>query len=156
MKITIRRQFMARLKVGIIGTGSISDAHINAYLRNPNVELYALQNATLPHLEAKAKKYGVTRYTTDLKEFLAIPELDAVSVCTSNIAHAPNSIAALEAGKNVLCEKPMALNAGESQAMVDAAKQSGKLLMIGFVRRFGPDCALLKEFIDAGDLGEIY
>ena len=147
---------MAKLKVGIIGTGSISDAHINAYLHNPNVELYAFHNATLPHLEAKAKKYGVTRYTTDLREFLAIPELAAVRICTANAAHAPGTIAALEAGKHVLCEKPIAMNAGDSQAMADAAKKNGKLLMIAFVRRFGADCVQVKEFIDAGDLGEIY
>jgi predicted dehydrogenase len=147
---------MSRLKVGIIGTGSISDAHINAYLHNPNVELYAFQNATLPHLEAKAKKYGIARYTTDLKEFLALPELDAVSVCVANSAHAHVTIAAMEAGKHVLCEKPMAINAPEAAAMADAAKKSGKLLMIGFVRRFWPDCVLLKDFIDSGELGEIY
>jgi predicted dehydrogenase len=147
---------MNRVKVGVIGTGSISDAHINAYLRNPNVELYAFQNATLPHLEAKAKKYGITRYTTDLKEFLAMPELEAVSVCVSNIAHAPVTIAALEAGKHVLCEKPMAMNAAEAESMAAAAEKSGKLLMTGFVRRFWPDCAVLRDFIEAGDLGEIY
>ena len=97
------------------------------------------------------------RLYTDKDEMLrACPEIDAVSVCTWNSAHAECTIAALNAGKNVLCEKPMAMNAAEAEAMYDAAKKSGKLLMIGFVRRFGNDCSIAKEFIDAGNFGEIY
>ena len=66
------------------------------------------------------------------------------------------AIAALRAGKHVLCEKPMALNTAQAQEMEKAAKENGKLLMIGFVRRFGNDCAVLKDFIDSGSFGEIY
>ena len=87
---------------------------------------------------------------------LALKELDAVSVCTWNSAHAECAIAALRAGKHVLCEKPMALNTAQAQEMEKAAKENDKLLMIGFVRRFGNDCAVLKDFIDNGSFGEIY
>ena len=79
-----------------------------------------------------------------------------MSVCTWNSAHAECAIAALRAGKHVLCEKPMALNTAQAQEMEKAAKENGKLLMIGFVRRFGNDCAVLKDFIDGGSFGDIY
>ena len=76
-------------------------------------------------------------------------------MCTWNAAHAECAIAALNAGKHVLCEKPMAMNADEAHRMQEAAEKNGKLLMIGFVRRFGNDCAILKDFIDNGYFGDI-
>jgi predicted dehydrogenase len=85
-----------------------------------------------------------------------VPELDAVSVCTWNSEHAPTAIAALNAGKHVLCEKPMAVNEAAAREMLNAAEKNNKLLMIGFVRRFGNDCGILKDFIDKDYLGEIY
>ena len=86
----------------------------------------------------------------------AVPEIDAVSICTWNAAHADCAIAALEAGKHVLCEKPMAVSVAQAEAMRDAAQRSGKLLMMGFVRRFGNDCDVVKDFIDKGYFGDIY
>lgn len=145
------------LKVAVIGVGSISSVHIEGYRHNPDVELYAFCDIDAKKLEEKGKKYGVTRLYTDLDTMLAeLPELDAVSVCTWNSAHAPCTIKALNAGKHVLCEKPMALNAKEAQEMIDASKKNGKKLMIGFVRRFGNDTAVTRDFINAGNLGDIY
>ena len=145
------------LKVAVIGVGSISSVHIEGYRHNPDVELYAFCDIDAKKLEEKGKKYGVTRLYTDLDTMLAeLPELDAVSVCTWNSAHAPCTIKALNAGKHVLCEKPMALNAKEAQEMIDASKKNGKKLMIGFVRRFGNDTAGTRDFINAGNLGDIY
>ena len=145
------------LKVAVIGVGSISSVHIEGYRHNPDVELYAFCDIDAKKLEEKGKKYGVTRLYTDLDTMLAeLPEIDAVSVCTWNSAHAPCTIKALNAGKHVLCEKPMALNAKEAQEMIDASKKNGKKLMIGFVRRFGNDTAVTRDFINAGNLGDIY
>ena len=87
---------------------------------------------------------------------LKLEELDAVSVTTWNNGHAHISIAALKAGKNVLCEKPLAMNAIEAQEIVDVAKQTGKLLMVGFVRRFEDNVKLLKKSVEAGKLGKVY
>lgn len=99
---------MSKLKVGVIGVGNISQEHIHAYLNNPNVELYAFCDINEAQLKKMSEKYGITRCYTDKEEMLrALPELDALSVCTWNSAHAPCTIAALEAGKHVLCEKPM-------------------------------------------------
>ncbi|HCA30537.1 MAG TPA: oxidoreductase [Ruminococcaceae bacterium] len=148
---------MSKIKVAVIGTGSISGSHINGYIQNPDAELYAFCDINNEQLKAAGEKYGVTRLYTDMDEMLAaLPELDAVSVCTWNSAHAQCAIAALNAGKHVLCEKPMAMNANQARAMKEAAEKSGKLLMIGFVRRFGNDCKILKEFINADYFGEIY
>ncbi|MBO7358794.1 MAG: Gfo/Idh/MocA family oxidoreductase [Clostridia bacterium] len=146
-----------KLKVAIVGAGGISEVHIAGYKALDNVELYALCDINEERLKEKGARHGVSRLFTDEAEMLrALPEIDAVSVTTWNSQHAPCAIMALEAGKHVICEKPMAMNAEEAAAMEAAAKKAGKLLMIGFVRRFGNDCEVLKDFIDAGDFGEIY
>lgn len=150
---------MRKIKIGIIGTGGISECHIDAYKKNPEVELYAFCDINRERVEAKAAKHGIPqeRVFTDKDEMLrALPGIDAVSVCTWNSAHAECSIAALKAGKHVLCEKPMAMNAREGAAMKAAADEAGKLLMIGFVRRHGNDARVVKDFIDKGFFGEIY
>lgn len=148
---------MEKLKIGVIGTGGIAQEHIAAYRNNPYVELYAFCDIVEENLRRVGEKYGVERLYRSPEEMLcALPELDAVSVCTWNCAHAPCAIAALEAGCHVLCEKPMALNAEEARQMAETARRTGKLLMIGFVRRFGNDCQVLKDFIDNGYFGPIY
>ncbi len=146
-----------KIKVAVVGVGNIAESHIHGYLNNPNVDLYAFCDIREERLNEMGKKYGVTRLYTDEETMLKeLPELDAVSVCTWNSAHAPCTIAALKAGKNVLCEKPMATSAKEAKEMLAAAKEAGKLLMIGFVRRYGNDCAIVKDYIDNGFFGDIY
>ena len=147
---------MEKIKVGIIGVGNISAEHIAAYQKNPYVELYAFCDINEAQLKKRAGEYGVSRTFTKKEDMLALPELDAVSVCTWNSAHAECTIAALEAGKHVLCEKPMATNAEDALRMREAAERNGKLLMIGFVRRFGNDCAILQDFINDGFFGDLY
>lgn len=147
---------MEKMRVGVIGTGNISNCHLDGYRSNPNVEIYALCDINEARVKEKGEKYNVTRLYTDYNEMLKLPELDAVSVCTWNKEHAAAVIAALNAGKHVLCEKPMAMNATEALEMQRVAKENNKLLMIGFVRRYGNDAALLKDFVDAGTLGDIY
>ena len=148
---------MSKIKVAVIGTGSISNSHIAAYLKNEDAELYALCDIDADRLKAAGERWGVSRLYTDEGEMLAaLPEIDAVSVCTWNSAHMPCTIQALRAGKHVLCEKPMALNAQEAQKMLDTAKACNRKLMIGFVRRFGNDTQVMRDFIDGGALGEIY
>lgn len=147
---------MRKIKVAIIGTGSISNMHAAAYKKLENVEIVAACDINKERVEAFAKHYDIPKTFTDYNEMLKLEEIDAVSVTTWNNVHAPASIAALKAGKNVLCEKPLAINAELGQQMVDAAKDANKLLMVGFVRRFGENTIALKNFIDNGDLGEIY
>lgn len=147
---------MNKIKIGIIGVGSIAKVHIDAYLKNPDVELYAFCDLNEKRLKEMGEEYKITRLFTDLKDMLALEEIDAVSVCTWNSSHAPCTIAALEAGKHVLCEKPMSVNRADAVKMKEAADKSGKLLMIGFVRRFGNDCSILKDFVKADYFGEFY
>ncbi|MEG1442095.1 MAG: Gfo/Idh/MocA family oxidoreductase, partial [Oscillospiraceae bacterium] len=99
---------MNKIKVGIIGTGNISREHIGAYLKNPNVELYAFCDINEEQLNKMGDEFGVSRRFTNKEDMLALNEIDAVSVCTWNAAHAECTISALNAGKHVLCEKPMA------------------------------------------------
>ena len=148
---------MEKLKIGIIGVGSISECHISGYLKREDCELYAFCDINEQRLKEKGEKYGITRLYTDKDKMLAeCPQLDAVSVCTWNCAHAECSIAALKAGKNVLCEKPMAMNSKEAAEMKKAADESGKLLMIGFVRRYGNDTDTVMDFVNSNTFGDFY
>ena len=116
---------MAKLKVAVVGVGSISRTHIEGYLKNPDVELCAFCDINEDRLKYMGEKYGITRLYTDEATMLdEIPELDAVSVCTWNSAHAPCTIMALNAGKHVLCEKPMAMNTAEAIEMQEAAQRN--------------------------------
>lgn len=148
-----------KLKIGIIGCGNIAHTHCDAYKKDPRVELYAFCDLEIAKAERLAEVCGVLpegRVFTDAEEMLRLPEIDAVSVCTWNSAHAPCVIAALKAGKHVLCEKPMTVTAALAEEMLAAQRESGKHLQIGFVRRYGDDCALLKEYVDDGFFGDIY
>ena len=145
------------INIALIGVGNIAEAHLTAYRNNPDVNVIAFCDINPKRLAYMGEKWGVDKLFTDMNEmFAAVPEIDAVSVCTWNAAHAPCTIAALKAGKHVLCEKPMAMNAQEAEEMMATAKECGKLLMIGFVRRHGNDCKIVREFLDTGYFGELY
>lgn len=144
------------LNVGIIGAGGISECHTLGYKNNGNVKVMAVCDINEQRAKAYAEKYGIPHAFTDYREMLKMKELDAVSVTTWNNGHAPISIAALKAGKHVLCEKPLAMNAAEAQQMVDTAKETGKLLMVGFVRRFEDNVKYLKSSIESGHFGTVY
>lgn len=146
-----------KLRIGLIGCGAISNAHMGGYLENnARAELVACCDLDEEKAKAYAEKYGFPRYYTDYNEMMSKETLDCVSVCTWNTAHKGASIAALKGGANVLCEKPMAMNANEAREMMAAAKESGKLLQIGFVRRFGTDADAVMKLKNAGLLGDIY
>ena len=147
---------MSKLRIAVIGAGSISDAHLQAYGANPEAELAAVCDRNGARARAKAEAFGAARTYTDYRELLAQPDIDAVSVCTWNDSHAEISIAALEAGKHVLCEKPLCRTVEEALRVEDAVRRSGRVLQVGFVRRYNGNTQLLKSFIDAGELGSIY
>jgi len=147
---------MGKIKVGVIGAGSISEMHLNAYDNNKEVELAAVCDLNEERAKQKEAKYGAKRIYTDYKELLSDPGIDAVSICTWNNSHAPISITALEAGKHVLCEKPLCKTVEEALKVEEAVHKSGKILQVGYVRRLGTNMKVLKNFIDEGDLGDIY
>ena len=148
---------MAKVKIGIIGVGNISESHIAGYKKDPNAELYAFCDINEERLKAKGARHGVTRLYTSVEDMVnSLPELDAVSVCVWNCNHYECTMAALRAGKHVLCEKPLAMNEAQAQEMHDFAKAQGKLLMVGFVRRFMYETEELKRLTDENFFGEMY
>ncbi|MBE6541561.1 MAG: Gfo/Idh/MocA family oxidoreductase [Ruminococcaceae bacterium] len=148
---------MEKIKVGIIGTGGISQVHMGGYKALPDrVEVVAVCDIDENKVKNYAAKYDVPRWYTDFNEMMAKENLDCVSVCTWNSVHKDATIAALRGGANVICEKPMAMNAAEAEEMLNTAKETGKLLQIGFVRRFGGDTALVQQYAKDGLLGDIY
>ncbi len=145
------------IKLGFIGTGSIAHAHGDAYQKmGDRIDYVACCDLNEERAKKFAEKYGFKKYYTDYKQMLAENEFDAVEVCTWNSAHAECTIAALNAGANVKCEKPMAMNTEEAIAMKEAAEKNGKLLMIGFVRRHGNDANAAIDFIQKDFLGDVY
>ncbi|WP_338788722.1 Gfo/Idh/MocA family oxidoreductase [Metabacillus sp. FJAT-53654] len=147
---------MSKLKIGVIGAGSISDMHLQSYEKNERVELYAVCDMNIKRAEEKATKYGAAKYYDDYHSLLADETIDAVSICTWNNSHAEITIAALKAGKHVLVEKPLCTSVEEAKNIEETVKQTGKVLQVGFVRRYASNTKLLKEFIDADELGDIY
>jgi UDP-N-acetylglucosamine 3-dehydrogenase len=147
---------MSKLKVGVIGCGSIAKhRHIPEYAANENVELVAFCDIVESRANEMAKEYGGKSYTS-YEDLLANSDVEAVSVCTPNYLHAPVSIAALNAGKHVLCEKPMATSLEEAESMIEAAKKNDKKLMIGHNQRFVPSHQKARQMIENGELGKIY
>lgn len=147
---------MKPLKIGVIGCGSIAKhRHIPEYMANEHAEIVAVCDIVKDRAEEMADQIGAKAYT-DYKELLKDESIKAVSVCTPNALHAPISINALKAGKHVLCEKPMATSTEEAQAMIDAANQAGRKLMIGHNQRFVPSHQKAKELISKGEAGKIY
>ena len=144
------------LKVGVIGGGSISEFHIKPYMKNDGVELVALCDSNEQRLAEVGERYRITALYSDYEELLQNRKIDAVSICTWNNTHAEIAIAALEAGKHVLVEKPLCMTVEEALAVEAAVKKAGKVLQVGFVRRHGDNTKLLKQFIDQDELGEIY
>lgn len=145
------------LKIGIIGNGGIANAHMGGYLElGDRVEVIACCDINFEKAKEFAARYNIPNVYDNCYDMLRDTALDAVSVCTWNAAHCECTVAALNAGVNVLCEKPMAMNAEEAIRMETAAKQAGKLLMLGFVRRQGDDAARAIELIKNGDVGEVY
>jgi len=143
--------------LGIIGAGAVAQvAHLPAFKRIPQVEVLALCDIDESKLRKVAEKHGIKKIYTDFEDLLQLEELDGVVIAVPNYLHAPMTIAALQHGKHVLCEKPMAMRASEAREMVKAATQAQKKLMIGFNHRFRPDVQVLKKFIERGELGEIF
>jgi len=144
-----------QLNVGVIGLG-MGRGHIREYMQCPEANLIALCDQDAARLKTVATEFGIATTYTDYHQMLADPKLDAVSIALPNFLHAPVTIDALQAGKHVLCEKPLALNAHEAQDMVSAARSRGLTLMVNFNFRFGEPAWILHNAIEAGDLGDIY
>ena len=145
----------AKLRVAFIGAGGIAGTHMRYLKEMSDVELVAQADISEAAMQRWAAQYEIPASFTDYEKMLARINPDAVSVCTPNGLHAPTTIAALKAGAHVIVEKPMAMNAAEARAMIEAAEKAGRKLVIGFQYRFDPKTTYLKHAIDAGQLGNI-
>jgi predicted dehydrogenase len=144
-----------KLGIGIIGAG-IGRHHALGYARCREAKILAVCDPDLARAEKLAAEFSIPHIFSDYREMLKLDALNAVSICTPNYLHAPMTVAAFQAGKHVICEKPLALNLKQGKAMVAAGKKAGKIFMLAFNNRFRGDAQKLKGMIEVGELGEIY
>jgi predicted dehydrogenase len=148
---------LGKIRVGVIGCGAIArNRHLPVLAAQPDVELVGVCDVDSDCAKSVAEQYAVPRAFSDYHQLVGMDELHAVDVCTPNYAHMEPTVAALQAGKHVMVEKPIARNAAEAQAMVDAARKSGAKLMVAQCWRFRSDSQVLKRFVDGGEMGEMY
>ena len=148
-----------KVRIGIIGCGGIATSkHLPALHKLSNIDMVAFCDLIRSRAESAAKNYGTpdAKVYENYKELLEDKTIDVVHVLTPNRSHSFISVDAMEAGKHVMCEKPMAINAEEAKKMVDAAKRTGKKLTIGYQNRQRNDSLFAKAEVEAGTLGEIY
>lgn len=144
------------IRVGVVGLGWPGLRHLESYLKHPDVEVLAVCDANPTLLASTRQTYQIERGFGDLDSLLALDGLDAVSICTPNFLHEPMVRAALAAGKHVLCEKPLAASLAQGERIAAAARDSDRVCMIGFSRRYREDSRAIKAIVESGDLGEIY
>jgi predicted dehydrogenase len=144
-----------KLKVGVIGLG-MGSGHVKEFESHPHCDVVAIADLDKERLAGVAKAHGIKATYTDPETMLSKEALDIVCIATPNKFHKPLTIAALEAGSHVLCEKPMAMNAQEAQDMLAVSEATGKRLMINFSFRFTPQSWQLKKEVESGTLGDVY
>jgi len=145
---------MGTIGIAIIGAGQVSDYHhVPAIRLDPRAELVAVCDRDAALLEQRKSEWGIERVTTDVEMLLADDAVDAVIIATPNFVHREQALAAARAGKHVLCEKPLGLDAGEVRDMYEAARDAGVVHMTAFTYRFAPSMRWLKHLLQKGDLG---
>lgn len=148
-----------KVRVGIIGCGGIANGkHLPALKKLPDVDMVAFCDIEVEKAEKAAKEYGVpdAKVYTEYKKLLEDKTIDVVHVLTPNRSHSFITVDALEAGKHVMCEKPMAINSVEAKKMLDASKRTGKLLTIGYQNRHSAAALYTKQEADEGTFGDMY
>ncbi len=146
---------MRRLKTAFIGTGFMGKVHADAVRRLGNVEIAGVASSTDEEAQAFATSQGIPTATSDYRTLLADPTIDAVHILTPNALHFPMAMAALEAGKNVLCEKPLCVTGAEAQQMLEAAEQRKLAHCVEHNLRYYPVVQQIRRMREAGELGDI-
>jgi predicted dehydrogenase len=145
-----------KIKLGIIGVGQIGKHHINTYKQIPDAEIVAVADVNEEEAKRVAAANNVPNVFTQFRDLLKMDEIEAVDVCLHNNFHAPVAIAALEAGKHVYCEKPMAGAYRDAKRMYKTAKKLGRKLSIQLSTLFSKETKAAKRLIDEGLLGKVY
>jgi predicted dehydrogenase len=144
------------VRIGIIGCGQIAQQHMSTYSKIPDAKMVGFADISEEAARKSAAEYGAEFYTTDFRELLARDDIDAIDVCLHNNFHMPATVAALEAGKHVYCEKPMAGSYADAKKMLEKSLEVGLNLHIQLATLYSSETRAAKELIDAGELGEIY
>ncbi|MHB9033582.1 MAG: Gfo/Idh/MocA family protein [Anaerolineae bacterium] len=147
---------MQTIRLGLIGAGGIAQAHCRAVSEVDGLEIVAVSDIVREKAEKTAAQFNIPGVYADYNQMLAQADIDAVTVCTPTALHAAPTIAALKAGKHVLCEKPMEATLGAAAEMVRAAHASGKILMVALKLRFSPQVMTARRIVEEGTLGDIY
>ena len=147
---------MAKLKVAVVGVGGIARTHMPGWEASPDAEVVAGSDLNPVALAEWGVKHNILKLATDVNEILRDPDIDIIDLCVPNMYHAPLAVAALGAGKHVLCEKPLAPTPGDIRKMIEARDASGKLLMTAQHFRFAGASQAMKREIEMGVLGDIY
>ena len=148
---------MDKIRVGIVGAGNIAQsAHLPVYMERDDIEVVAIADWNLERAQAAAKKFSSPNAFSNVDELLANVDVDYIDICVWNRSHAPVAIAAAKAGKDILCEKPMAINLADALEMEKAVKEAGVKFMLAVPTRYSKEAQLLNEMRKEGKLGEIY
>lgn len=147
---------MAALKVGVIGVGGIARTHMPGWAASEHAEVVAGSDISEPFLQKWGQEFGVSKLSTNAADLINDPDIDIIDICTPNNYHAPLAIAAMEAGKHVICEKPLAPTPQAIRDMIAARDRTGKMLMTAQHFRFRGNSRAMKAEIDSGMLGNIY
>lgn len=147
---------MKKIRLGVIGASNFAKAHIEGIKKGRYGELVAICDIVEDLAKAKAEEFDIPSYYKDYKDLLAREDIDAVTLPLPDQVHRQIAVDALLAGKHVLCEKPMALNMDDCKAMIEAADKTGKQLMVGQVGRYTHSNKMVKEIIEAGEIGELF
>ncbi len=145
-----------KVRLGIIGVGQIGKLHLERYAKIPDVEMVAACDIDAPELQRVAELHAIPNTYGQFRDLLARDDIEAVDVCLHNNLHAPVTIAALQAGKNVFCEKPIAGTYADGKTMLEAARACERKLSIQLAWLFESETKMAKRLIDDGELGKLY
>ncbi|HEY9076750.1 MAG TPA: Gfo/Idh/MocA family oxidoreductase [Anaerolineaceae bacterium] len=144
------------LKVGVIGVGGIARTHMPGWAASPYTEVVAVSDISQEIVDTFGDAHQIARRTTNSSELINDPDIDIIDICTPNMYHVPLAVAAFQAGKHVICEKPLAPDPAGVRQMIAARDASGKMLMTAQHLRFMGSSKAVKAEVDAGALGEVY
>jgi len=147
---------MKKIRYGIIGFGNFAErAILPAIRKSENSELVAIQKRSIEAAQQKATQYDIPFFFDSVEKLVALPDIDAVFIVSSNAQHHPETLVAARAKKHVVVEKPMALNAQQGREMIDACNRAGVKFMVGHMLRFSPLLQRMKEIVQSGMIGEV-
>ena len=144
-----------QIRIGIIGAGFAQTTQIPGFMNCPNAQVVAIASARREHAEEVARQSGIPQVESDWQSLVARDDVDLVSIVTPVVTHCEMTLAALDRGKAVLCEKPMAMNAHETRRMADRARDKGLMALIDHELRFLPGRRKMRELVQSGKLGKI-